>query len=262
MASSLFSPLSNDLYSIGKATIWFKPAGGTAFTLLGDSDDVAIAIEITEQERFNNECGLRRKARSIVTELDATVSMTLVQLSDFNRGLSLLGDAVVYTQSVDLAHNQIEVGEGVVGNIIKLDSPFLENFVMEDGLANPYVLDTHYKVDLQGGYVQILALPAADVDLDMTYDILAIVAADNKNKIGIGSKSDNRGTLIIRGCADVGPNVRVTLHDVQLRPSGDRSYVSETDFDTIEIEGSVFIDDTQPAGFELGEELLLEIPTA
>lgn len=134
---------------------------------------------------------------------------------------------------------------------------------MTDGATTtPYVLDVDYKVDLQGGYVQILAIPAgaSDDDLDMTYDILAIVSSDEKNKIGIGSKSDNRGTLIIRSCAAVGPNVRVTLHDVQLRPTGDRSYVSETDFDTIEIAGSIFLDQAQPAGFELGEELLLEIP--
>jgi len=261
MADSLFAPLSNDLYSIGKATLWFKPAGDDQFTLLGDSDDVSIAIEVTEQDRYNNECGLRRKARTIVTEIDALVSMTLVQLSDLNRGLSLLGSVIEYAQAAAAAHNQIEVGAGVANTIVELDSAFIDSFVMTDGLANPYVEDVNYKVDKQGGYVQILSLPAADADLDMTYDILEIVAADGKNKIGIGSKSDNRGTLVIRSCAAVGPNVRVTLHDVQLRPSGDRSYVSDTDFDTIEIEGSVFLDPNQPAGFELGEELLLEIPT-
>lgn len=264
MADTLFAPLSNDLYSIGKATIWFKPTGETDFTLLGDSDDVSIAMEVTEQDRFNNECGLRRKARTVVTELEATLSMTLVQLSDLNRALSLLGDAVTYTQAADAVHNQVEVGEGTLG-IKELDSPFIDagTFVMTDGIAVPYVLDTHFKLDAQGGYVQIIDIPGgADSDLDMTYDILEVVAADGKNKIGIGSNSDQRGTLVIRGCAAVGPNVRVTLHDVQLRPSGDRSYVSETDFDTIEIEGSIFLDTGQPAGFELGEELLLDVPVS
>ena len=263
MAISLFSALDEDLYSIGKATIWFKPLGETAFDLLGDSDDVAIAIEIVEQERFNNECGLRRLARTIVTEINATVSMTLVQLSDLNRGLSLLGDVVTFTQSAVSANNQVEVGEGTLG-IKRLDFPFIDagTFVMTDGVAVPYVEDVNFKLDAQSGYVQIIAIPGgADSDLDMTYDVLAVVPADGKNKIGIGSKPENRGTLIIRGCAAVGPNLRVTLHDVQLRPSGDRSYVSETDFDTIELEGSIFLDTSQPSGFELGEELLLEIPT-
>lgn len=262
MATSLFAPLSADLYSIGKATIWFKPLGETDHVLLGDSDDVAIAIEVTEQDRFNQECGLKRKARTIVTELEATVTMTLVQLSDFNRGLSLLGEAVSYTQSAVAANNQIIVGGAEVGVIHELDSPFISSFVMTDGTSLvPYVIDVDYKVDLLGGYVQILAIPVgADGDIDMTYDIDAIVAGDNKNKIGIGSKTDVRGELIIRGCAAVGPNVRVTLHDVQLRPTGDRSYVSADDFDTIELEGSVFLASGQPAGFELGEELLLEVP--
>lgn len=264
MVSTLFASLSNDLYSIGKATIWFKPEGETDFDLLGDSDDVSIAIEVTDQDRFNNECGLRRLARTIVTEIDATVTMTLVQLSDLNRAFSLLGEVIEFTQSAVAANNEVQVGEGTLG-IKKLEFPFIDagTFVMTDGAAVPYVIDVNFKLDAQSGYVQIISIPGgADADLDITYDVLAVVAADGKNKIGIGSKSDNRGTLIIRGCADVGPNVRVTLHDVQLRPSGDRTYVSETDFDTIELEGSIFLDTSQPAGFELGEELLLEVPAA
>ena len=258
----LFLPLSSNFYSIPKATIFFKPTGALIFELLGDADTVEIATEIEETDRFTNECGLRTKVRTVVTQLDLTLSMSLAQLSPFNRGLSLLADSVAHTQSADPAHTQTIIGGGVLG-IYELDSSFLSSLSVTDGDVSPvsYVLNTNYKIDLLGGYIQIILIPGgADADLDLTYDIDAVVAGDEKDKIGIGNNSDIRGAMVIRGTGDVGPNVKLKLHDVQLRPSGARNYISETDFDIIELEGNIFRDDTQPSGFELGEELLLTIP--
>ena len=188
--------------------------------------------------------------------------MSLAQLSPTNLALSLLADSVAHTQSADPAHTQTIAGGGVLG-IYQLDSAFLSSLSVTDGDVSPvdYVLNVNYKIDLLGGYIQIILIPGgADADLELTYDIDAVIASDEKDKIGIGNNSDIRVAMVIRGTGDVGPNVRLKLHDVQLRPSGARNYISETDFDIIEIEGNIFRDDTQPAGFELGEELLLTIP--
>lgn len=257
----LFTPLSNNFYSIPKATIFFKPTADLAFILLGDADTVEIATEVEETDRFTNECGLRTKVRTVVTQLDLTLSMTLAQLSAENRALSLLADSVEHTQSADPARVQDIIGGAALG-IYQLDSAFLSSLSVTDGATTTaYVLDTNYKIDLLGGYLQIILVPGgADADLKVTYDIDAIIASDGIDKIGIGSNSDIRGSLIIRGTGDVGPKVRLKLHDVQLRPSGARNYISETDFDLIELEGNIFRDDTQPSGFELGEELLLATP--
>ena len=256
----LFSPLSSNFYSIPKATIFFKPTGALIFELLGDADTVEIATEIEETPRFTNECGLRTKVREVVTQLDLTLSMSLAQLSPFNRGLSLLADSVEHTQSADPGHVQVITGGGALG-IYELDSAFLSSLSVTDGATTTaYVLNVNYKIDLLGGYIQIILVPGgADDDLEVTYDIDAIVSADAIDKIGIGNNSDIRGAMVIRGTGDVGPNVRLKLHDVQLRPSGARNYIAETDFDIIELEGNIFRDDTQPSGFELGEELLLII---
>src|SRR3990172_8118094 len=94
----------------------------------------------------------------------------------------------------------------------------------------------------------------ADGDLHIEYDAPTIVAADGIAKIGIASKTENRGTVIIRGTNEVGPNLMLQLHDVQLRPSAARAYISETDFDTIQFVGRIFRDENQAAGYELGFE--------
>lgn len=267
MASLNFQTLGKKFYSIGKANIWFKPEGSDCYSLLGDSDSVDVTTEVTTTERFSNECGLRTKAQEIVTEINATVSMTLVQLNDTNRALSLLGEANEFTQVGAAGIVEQFTGCGAVGSIVNLANSFVDTggtITVTDGAgAITYVQGTDYLLDDLSGAIQIIAEPAGgpDGDLEVTYDTLTITATDEKNRIGLASKSDNTGSLIIRQCQDFGPNVRLFLPIVQLRPAGDRSYVSETDFDTIELEGSILSDSTQPAGFELGEELLLTIPT-
>lgn len=256
-----FKPLSNDLYSIPKAQILFKPDGADAFELLGDSDEVTIEPTVEETERFTNEAGIRLLAKTIVTQVDANLNMTLVQLSDRNRALSLLGELAYDTQPATLAHNQSLVAPDHADKIYKLDHEDIDpgSVTVTDGTTLvAYTLDVDYKIDTEAGFIQLINLPlGADGDVEITYDAVAIVTADGRAKFGIASKTENRGTVIIRGTNEVGPRVMIQLHDVQLRPSAARNYVSETDLDTIEVVGRVFRDDSQPAGFELGFERTL-----
>jgi hypothetical protein len=261
-----FQTLGKKYYSIGKANIWFKPETEERYYLLGDSDSVDLSIEVEETDRFSNECGLRKKVQTIVTEINATITMTLVQLTDVNRALSLLGEANQYTQPGAVGVNEVFVGGGEAGAIVNLSGSFVDTggtLTVTDGTGLvSYTLGTDFLLDDLSGAIQVINKPVgADGDLDVTYDTLAITAAEEKVRIGLASKSDNTGSLIIRQCQDFGPNVRLFLPIVQLRPAGDRSYVSETDFDTIELEGSILEDSTQEAGFTLGEELLLTTPT-
>lgn len=252
-----FKPLSNDLYSIPKAQILFKPEGQENFELLGDSDEVTIAINVEETERYTNEAGIRLLAKTIVTQVDAELSLTLVQLSDRNRALSLLGELTNEAQAADAAAVVNIADVETDDKIYQLDHFNITSITsVTDGIAaENYVEGTHYRVDLSGGFIQFIDKPAgADDDVVVTYVAPEVLAADEVRKIGIASKTENRGTLIIRGTNEVGPRSLVQLHDVQLRPDGERNYVSETDLDTIEVIGRVFRDENQATGFELGFE--------
>ena len=252
-----FKPLSNNLYSIPKAQILFKPQGVDTFELLGDTDDVTVEPTIEETERYTNEAGIRLLALTIVTQVDAEVNMTLVQLSDRNRALSLLGALENATQAAAVGKTKTITGVDTNDKIYQLDGDVdVDNVVITDGVAAvTYVEGTDYRVDRAGGFVQFIDLPAgADADAIITYDTVEILAADERAKIGLANRTENRGTLIIRGTNEVGPRLMLTLHDVQLRPAGERSYISETDLDTIEVIGRVFRDENQPTGLELGFE--------
>lgn len=254
-----FTPLSNDLYSIPKAQILFKPAGAEAFELLGDADEVTVEPTVEETERFSNEGGVRLLAKTVVTQVDALLSMTLVQLSDRNRALSLLGLLEYQTQ---LIQTNFDINLTAVehdGKIYQLEHIDVTGVVVKDGAdLVTYVLGTDYKLDAKAGFIQLINMPVgADGDLHIEYDAPAIVAADGIAKIGLASKTENRGTIIIRGTNEVGPQLMLQLHDVQIRPSAARAYISETDFDTIQVEGRIFRDENQASGYELGFERMI-----
>lgn len=252
-----FKPLSNEKYVIPKAQILFRPLGQDAFELLGDADDVEITPEVEETERYSNEGGVRLLAKTVVTQVDATLAMTLVQFSDRNRALALLGELEFETQAAAPGHTMTLVGPDHAEKIYPLEHFNVSNVVVTDGagVPVPYVLDVNYKVDVKAGFIQLLSEPGgADGDVVIEYDAPAVVSGDGIAKIGLANQTENRGTIVIRGTNDVGPKVMLQLHDVQIRPSGGRSYISDTDFATIEVEGRVFRDDTQPSGFELGFE--------
>ena len=250
-----FRTLPNELYTIPKAHLLFKPAENEDFILLGDTEEITIEPTVEETDVYTNEAGIRQLAITIVTQIEATVSFTLKQLSAINRALSMLGEVQDMTQAASVGLTVSRVAPAHEGEIVRLAGP-AENVVVEDGIqAVVYTEGTDYRVDYEGGFVQLLNIPAgADGDVLITYDAVEILAADGLKLIPLANKSENRGTLVIRGTNEVGKRVMVTLHDVQLRPAGERNFVSDTDIDTIEIEGRVFRDETQAQGFELGFE--------
>jgi hypothetical protein len=261
VTSAPFTPLPNTLYSIPKAQILFKPEGEEAFELLGDADAVEIEPTVEETDRFTNEEGVRKKVLTIVTQVDATLTLTLAQLTDRNRALSLLGELNLFNQ-VAAVGETFQVTTVEVGKIYQLNG-FVNidpgTITIEDSLAVPYVDQVNYKLDVETGLLEIVSKPAgADDELNVTFDALAIDDADQRAIIGLASKTANRGKLIIRGTNEVGPRVQIVLHDVQLRPAGGRSLISDSELDAIEIEGDIFRDETQPAGLELGYEYRLD----
>ncbi len=253
--TAVFKPLSNDLYAIPKAQILFKPAGSDSFVLLGDTDAVSVEPQVEETERYSNEGGVRQLAKTVVTQVDAVLSMTLMQLSDANRALSLLGELEDETQTAAVGE-VMQFTDIVIDNIYQLGHVNVDNVVVTDGtgLIN-YVLNEHYRLDAQAGFVQPIAKPpGSDADIEVTYDGLVIVAADGMKKFGLASKTENRGSVIIRATNEVGPKTLLELWDVQLRPNGAREYISEADFSGLEITGRVFRDENQILGYELGRE--------
>lgn len=261
-----FSPLSNDFYQIPKAQILFQPNGTGAMELLGDADDVTVNVNVDQTDRYSNEYGKKTLVDSIVNLVSAELKMTLVQLSDRNRALSMMSGLAYDAQSAVTDHLVTIASPDHTGKAYKLDHFDIdpEAVTVTDSTMSPiaYVEGTHYKIDTEAGIIQLIAKPvSATGSVKVTYDTVTITADDLRANLGIGSDSNIRGKIIIRGTNDVGPQAYVELHDVQLRPSKERAMISDTDLATLEITGAVFADPSQPSGFELGRERsLLPVP--
>lgn len=186
-------PLSNELYTVPKAQIFFKKTGATEYENLGDADALTLEIAVEEQERYANDRGIRTLVKRTVTQTSATISMTLAQMSAFARAASLMADAEVITGDEEV----LNLG----GEIVEFQS---------------------------GGH-----------------------------KSGIANNATLRGELVIRGVNAEGPKSLLRLWDVEIRPASARSFISDTEFATIELSGAAYPKAGKAAGYELGEELTL-----
>lgn len=103
-------PLSNDLYVVPKAQIFFKKSGETEYQNLGDADSLTLEISVEEQERYANDRGIRTLVKRTVTQTSATISMTLAQMSAFARAASMMADAEV----IDGTEEALDLGGEIV----------------------------------------------------------------------------------------------------------------------------------------------------
>lgn len=233
------TPISGD-YAIPKGLIYWQAEGSDTMVELGDADAVEISIEVEEQERYSNQFGTRTLADSQVTQVSAELSMTLLQMTSLNRALALMGTKAWMNQSSAPAQTYTITGVQA-GGIYEL--PHLDVTVSEvtDGAATvTYDEGTHYEVDAEAGLLRVISIPgSADTDAVIAYDAAAIDGTSERLQVTIGANSNIRGKIVIRGTNDVGARVMVELPIVQIRPSGSRSYISESDYGSVELTGKI-----------------------
>lgn len=254
-----FKALSSDFYSLPKAQIYFQPINTVGYVLLGDADNVTVEAKPDLTDRYTNETGIRTLVRSFVTLVTVEANMTLVQMTDTNRALALLGNLTYDTQSAVTGHSMTLTAPVFEERIYPLDHKQVvaASVVVTDDAIVPvvYVLNTDYKIDAATGFIQLLQKHAGTTaNVVITYDAYAVLAGDKVAKIGVGGQGDFRGALILRGTNALGPRVELNLPLTQLHPSKPRGYIEEKNLTSIEINARVFRDDSQPTGFEFGYE--------
>lgn len=92
---SILDPLSNEFYTIPVAELYFKPAGSAEHINLGSADAISLEIQVQEQEKYAAVRGVRTLVKRSVTQVNASVSMTLAQMTPFARAASLMSTAEV-----------------------------------------------------------------------------------------------------------------------------------------------------------------------
>ncbi|WP_322893467.1 MULTISPECIES: hypothetical protein [unclassified Yoonia] len=242
-------PLSNELYTIPKAEIFFRKSGQPAFQNLGDADAFTLEIAVEESERYANNRGTRTLVKRTVTQVDASVSMTLVQMTAFARAASMMADAEVMSQAAVQAAEFEETF--AIDGIYKTPHLKISNLVFSDdvGPLDPQpVADVDYVLDADAGIIESITL---DGMMTVSY---AAAAIDGGHKSGIANNPTLRGEFMIRGVNDEGVRSLVRVWDLEVRPASARALISESDNGTIELSGSAYPVAGKPQGYSIGSE--------
>jgi len=238
----MLNPVSGN-YSIPKAFAWFRPEGQDHYEELGDTDGIEVNVEVERDERYDNRFGTRRVADSQITAINATLSLTLAQMTNRNRALGVMGSVGRQLQTAATAQTKtITVVDGQQMHAFDIGKLDLANVSVSDG-GGTAVLGTDYFLDAAAGLIQF----ADTGTYTVTYDCAAIAAASNRLKTGIGGNPNIVGEILIRGTNDNGAKVLVRLWKVRLAPSGARGYVSESERGTIQVEGVLQADAAKAA---------------
>jgi hypothetical protein len=234
----MITPIAGD-YTVGKGLVFFKPNGQEHFEELGDVENFDLTVEVEELERYSNQYGTATLANNAVTQVDASIETTLYQMTARNRALAAGGDRATMAQTSQSGQT-LTIAAVQAGGIYEIPALSLSNVAVTDGEATPtaYTAGTDYELDAAAGLIKVLQIPAgAGTGLEVTYDQAEIASG---LQVGIGGNPNIRGALRLRGVNDIGAKVLVDLWDVQLRPSGARSYIS-TEYAQLSLTGRCFV---------------------
>lgn len=256
--ATILRPLSNGLYTSGKAVGHFYPHAEAPYNddvpakgyRFGDWDELSINVEVGEETtRQSKEHNVPTTVLSTPGDISVTVSATVAQLSDFVRAASLMGNNGVRSQ---------EARTGVVKTLTEAGVYYLGHYGITNISAEvdgaPAELGTDYMIDAISGQVETL-VPGVEI----TYDAPALSSGFMS---GIASSTGVRGMIIVRMVNKQGVRSIVRLHDVELRPAGARQLVIDgTETSTIQLTGTAYPVAGKPVGQEIGYEMDISAET-
>jgi len=249
------SPITGN-YTVGKGLIFFQPSGSSVWEELGDIDNFDLTVEVEEIERYSNQYGVAKLAHSAVIQTDVSIEMTLMQMTDRNRALSVGGDKAAMSQSA-LTSQSVDFTGVAAGDVFDIGALSLTNVSVEDDTTPTpvaWTLDTDYELDADAGMLKVLQIPgASSTNITVAYDTAAISSG---LQVGIGGNANLRGALRLRGVNTIGVKSLIDLWDVQLRPSGSASFIS-SEYRQISLTGRAFAATGKASGYEYGQERTL-----
>lgn len=79
-------------YHIGKGIVSFKETGGSTFVDLGNAPSFIYTPKVTKKEHFTSREGVKTKDFTAITEIGATIKVTLDEITAENLAMFALGD--------------------------------------------------------------------------------------------------------------------------------------------------------------------------
>lgn len=250
-------------YTIGGGRFWFSElldattdpqrfAGNRDF---GNVVEHEFEQEIDELEHFTSKTGTRRKDRTVVREISASLLLTLDELSiknvrDFFQGgeitdqAAAVGGGAVVDEIQRLDGEEIRIlGKSLNGTAIVVD---------DITGATTFTAGVDYGVvDVIGGYKAIKRIPAGAIGdgdfvrVNYTFDI-----RENKS-FAPSAVLERKGSAVFFGVSDTGNEFIYTFENVQIIPEGSFA-LDDEEFSQLQIRVDILDDSTANPNFPFG----------
>ena len=256
-----FRPLSSDSYAKWSLQAAFQPEGTDGAVKLGDIEALGYTPNITEIERYSREYPEKTLTRSDVIQKDASLSMTLLSITNLVRGILFMDEPESYLAQAAVTDGTRTITGVKVGRIYSLGYRDVTIVSFDDGEVAPitYVADTHYRLVAETGDIEILAIPAgAGEDAEISFTAPEILETAERQQLGIMAGNGVRGKLTCWGTNDIGEAVHVEFWDVKLTPTGEVALQGGDDYTQVQVQGRVYADGTKASRFRYGRVTVID----
>jgi len=253
---SAISPNTGN-YFLGRGILYldkFTDAGATAGEMdLGNCKEFKITFDKSILEHFSSRAGMRTKDKEVVTELKGNISFILDEYSKRNLVLAFLADEGATSQIAGSSTD--EAVTGYVGKYTKLAYRQVTGTpVVEPATGgSAFTAGTDYTIDTTTGRLFVPntgSLITEGLALHVTYTYETITSTTT---IQIMKNNQIQGMLRFVGDPAAGPFMEVELWKVNLMPTGDFNFLTESDWGELSFEGSIESDSTNHVSTPYGQ---------
>lgn len=234
MALPAYSVLDNGLYEINRCELMARIPGTQELFPLGDAESATINVTSQKISRFRKNARVRTKAIEITTQTDSTVTITLMQRTQFLAGLSVMGLIKPVAQAA--ATDASFVIQKVKKGLYYLGKQDISNVDLGEG----WVDGTHFKVvDQPMGVIEVIALPDGVEEEDevvVTFD--AAASQEGLSEAQIATKTEFTIELFIRELGEYAKPRFYQLYECPFTMDGDVALIGGDEFSQWTITGS------------------------
>ena len=233
----------------GKIFVAARTALGVALAQrwLGDVSDAKFSLKTTTLKHKESYSGQRSTAKNIVTDKEATIDLTLQELSQENLALALYG------KSTEIASGSV-TGEALPNNLVADDRISLKYMqvsavIVTDSAATPATLNaSKYVVDAQYGTITFKDVAGATQPFKVAYTHAAL------ENVSVFTAAQPEVFLRYEGInlAEDNAPIILELYKVNTEPLKELALITDKLAD-LTISASVLIDNTKPVSDEFGQ---------
>jgi hypothetical protein len=249
--------LSGDWYSNGRALLGLILPGNIVVDL-GDSDNVEFSFEPSKIERYRKNTSTRVLGRSDANQIAVTCNFSLTQLPPIMQAASFLGNHGEYlTQAAAANPPPVTVANYELGQVVILPNNVFGATIVSVTLGGDPLVESDYRIDSMIGGLQVprpFDGSLSDGELVITYTAPVVSAATKRQVFGIAQNGGLRAGLMVRQVNAIGPRKLAIANKGLILPTSTK-LIGGDEYDTHEFTMALEVDETKPAGFQLGRVL-------